>query len=772
VRKNGSRNRLQEKPLRVLTLLAEKQGQLVTREELKKRLWPEDTFVDFEAGLNTAISKLRETLSDSADKPRYIETIPRRGYRFLVPVEFQNGLQPAIGDSERSVTAVAAATKQGPEPHPEPYLRPAKQNRLWIWLVVGILMVGSAAYWLTHGNPALSFHARDTVLIADFDNQTGDPRFDDALMTAFTVSIEQSRHVNVFPRGRVASVLKRMGKSGAERTTISLAREICSRENVRALIANSITRTGQEFELTTELIDPETGATVRSYTERSHGEDHILDALDSLAIRMRSDLGESLVEIHQANQPLPQVTTSSLAALKQYAQGQSLWQHTKYGDAVTLYKAAIDLDPNFAMAHAALGRAYTSYLYYQMELGQQEYDKALSLRSRLTEREGMVIACHRANDLDHVEEADSLYRAYLASYPEDWAMLRDYAWILRTHGREAEAIEVHKRILAIAPDDAHTWIEMATAYSVLEKFSDAVDAYSHAFQIAPDWLTAGNINREYGKALVGNGQEQKAVEVFSDLLKKPDMRENGLGSLALLDLFHGRYSAAEPRLAEALQIDEKNHDVFSAARVHFFMAVVAEGRGDSRKRLEQLDAAAANLKDLGAKVEWGSIVGQEYARAGALAKAETIAKFISPLADRHDRTQTGYVHLLAGTIAAEKGQTEKAAGELALADPTYGRSLNFLAIETLAHTYQLAGRPDEAVLQYEKLASPFCGLGFWEPQQRWAPARYQLAVDYQKRGETEKARQTLKTLLDLWKDADGNLPLRKSALQLQTELAQ
>jgi hypothetical protein len=136
-------------------------------------------------------------------------------------------------------------------------------------------------------------------------------------------------------------------------------------------------------------------------------------------------------------------------------------------------------------------------------------------------------------------------------------------------------------------------------------------------------------------------------------------------------------------------------------------AVVAEERGDSHLRLQELDAATANLKTLGPKVEWGAIVGQEYARAGALAKAEKIADFITPLADTHDISQKGYVHLLRGTIAAEKGETDQAVGELTeIADPTYGRSLNGLANETIAHAYQHSGNLEQAIVWYEKLASP------------------------------------------------------------------
>ncbi|MGB9198860.1 MAG: tetratricopeptide repeat protein, partial [Terriglobales bacterium] len=401
------------------------------------------------------------------------------------------------------------------------------------------------------------------------------------------------------------------------------------------------------------------------------------------------------------------------------------------------------------------------------------YETALALPSRLTERERLVIQTHEAIDLDHMDDADRLYRSYLATYPEDWSMLRDYASLLRRHGRRAEAIEQHKRILAIAPDDAHTWIEMATAYSGLGNSAAAVQAYDHAFQIEPNWLVSGNINREYGMALVGNGEEQKAISVFSDLLEKPDRRSDGLSSLAMLDLLHGRYSGAQVRFQEALEVEENNHNSFGVARTHFFLAVVAEGRGDTRMRLAQLDAAVADLNSLGPKVVWGSIVGQEYVRAGALAKATSLADFITPLPDAHNSEQQGYVHLLHGAIAAAKGDTNQALAELStLTDSKYGAAVNGLAWAALADAYQRAGNPNQATIWYEKLASPLGPLAFWEPQQRWAFARYQLAVDYQELRQTDKARQTLATLLVLWKDADQELPLRKAALQLQAKLAQ
>lgn len=769
--RNGYRIRLQPQPTVVLALLTDQPGKLILREEIYRTVWGEDTHVDFEQSLNYCISQIRSALRDDANDPKYLETFPKRGYRFLAPVESANGNGSRLGTAVDLADVGDVSTEVLTEEVVSNVRLRSRRKLLFPSAVLLALLAASAVVWLNHRRQALPLRASDTVLITDFENQTGDPRFDDALLAAFTVSIAQSRFVNVFPRSRVETVLKRMGRSGSERTTVPLAREICTRENIRGLIANTITRTGQQFELTAELIDPETGATVRSYKERSYGEDHILEALDSIAGRVRAGLGESLDEIHKADQPLPQVTTTSLTALKEYAGAVSLWKHTKYDDAVTLYKAAIEIDPNFAMAHAALGRAYASYIYYQTDLGRKEYEVALALPSRLTERERMLIETHEAMDLHHVEAADHLCRSYLAAYPEDWTMLRDYSSGLRSRGRWAEAIELHKRILVIAPDDAHTWIEMATAYKSLGNFSAAVPAYARAFQIEPNLLTAGNIDREYGMALVGNGEEQKAVSVFSDLLEKPDKRADGLSSLALLDLYHGRYSAAQLRLQEALAVNQNNHNVFAVARTHFLLAVVAEGVDGSRARFQQLDAAAADLKNLGAKVEWGSIVGQEYVRAGALAKAAKLAEFITPFADARDSEQQGYLHLLHGAIAAEKGETDEAVAELSpLTDPTFGPSVNGLAVETIAHAYQRAGNPDQAILWYEKLSSPLGPLAFWEPQQRWASARYQLALDYQERGETDKARQTLATLMNLWKDADESLPLRKAALQLQARL--
>jgi DNA-binding winged helix-turn-helix (wHTH) protein/tetratricopeptide (TPR) repeat protein len=767
VRKNGSRIRLQEKPLRVLALLAERQGQVVTREELKKHLWPEDTFVDFETGLNTAVSKVRDALSDSAETPRYIETIPRRGYRFISSVELVNGHGPSPANSGNgqkpepapALTAIADELSRT-EAREVPVAKSAIRTTLWISMIAAVLIVGGGAYWLTHGRPALSFHSSDSVLIADFENQTGDPRFDNALGTAFGVSIAQSRYANVYPRMQLEAVLRRMGRQQGERITASLGREICQRESVRGLIVSSITRTGQEYSLTAQLIDPQTGVPVRSYTERSHGQDHILDALDVLSKEVREALGESLYQIHQAGKPLPQVTTRSLSALQQYAEGSALWQRGKHRDGVALFKAAVAGDPDFAMAHAALGNAYYSFIYNQPEDGQKEYEEALSLLSRTTDRERMIIETHYAANRKHMSEAGVLYSAYLSRYPDDAVMRYDYAYLLRNNGRSQDAIQQSIQVLRVLPDFANAYISIATACKALGRYSDALQAYSKAFEIEPQLLTSGNINREYGFALVANGEVQKAEQVFSALLAKPETRQNGLRSLAFLDLYHGRYASAQGRLQESLEIVKGQNSPLSVARVYLLLAITAEGNGDAKGKRQYLDAAGAGLKDFQLKVVFGAMLGDAYARAGLLDQAEEIAAMITPVADQHNLEQMGYVHLLEGEIALSLGQRDRAIELLKQSDK---EDQTGLSIEALAHAYQQSGNVNEAIASWENMLSAADRSLGWEPQQRWLEARYSLALAYSSRGDKQKARETLAALMNLWKNADPDLPLLKQA---------
>jgi eukaryotic-like serine/threonine-protein kinase len=776
LRKHGVRITLRHQPLRVLAMLAARSGEMVTREELQRELWDAGTFVDFDRGLNNCVKQIRDALHDEPAEPKYIETIPRRGYRFIAQVDSVTGNGSGEGSYVAAPTAVPKTTGIASGEQQQALAVPRSRKfsaLLWVTIIGTSVAVAAVAIWTLLGWPAFSFHERDWILISDFENHTGDPRFDDALSTAFKVSLEQSHSANVVPRARAESALKRMGKTGKERVTEDLGREICQRENVRGLIVSSITRTGQEYTLTSELIDPVSGAAVRSHIERVQGEDHILSALDSIASKIRFDLGESLYRIHNNTRPLPQVTTASLAALEKYANGQSLWQDGKFDEAVDVYRNAVGVDPDFAMAHAALGNAYCSHiLNYQNERCAQEYQKALSLRARVTDRERRIIELGYTREFGRVEDADRLFRFYLADYPDDSAIHWKYARFLRLHDREAEAISQFKELLRISPKDAGAYIEIATAYKTLGRYPEAIDVYAKAFQLAPGTLNISNINREYGFTLVANGQEDKAEQVFSTLLNNSETRESGLQSLALLDLKHGRYTAGRKRFEEALSIADLKHDSFSVARNHYFLAVIAAGQGKPIVESQHLDAVISDFKNLGPKVEYGSLIGQEYARAGAVEKAEKIEKIIAPLAAPDNESQNGYLKLLRGEILLAKGNALDALTLFDLQDSRYGGSVESLSVEARARAYDQANKIDQAILDYEHLfGQNGCRLEGWEPQQRCEYARMKLASDYLGRGDRVKAAAALAPLLKDWQGGDSNLALKKQALELKSRLA-
>ncbi len=786
--KNGRPIRLQEKPRSLLLALAERPGELMTRTELHQRLWPNDTFVDFEDGLNAAMSKLREVLGDDPQSPRFIETVRGRGYRLLAPVEHGTpALAAPVAHAPapaQAASAPAASAPAAPAPLAPARLAPARpgpaaaaastrgrsRSRAWLVLLSVVLAAGAAGlwFWLTHGRPVLSFAAQDVVLIADFDNQTGDPRLDNALGTALEVSLAQSRHFNVYSHLQAATVLRLMARPEESRINAGTAREICLRESIPALVAPGITRTGAEYLVTAELIDPSTGSTVRSYSEPAHGEDRILAALDALATAIRRDLGESRYEIHRDHQPLPEVTTKSLAALQNYAQGAALFGRARADDAVRMYQQALKLDPDFAMAHAALGYAYYSFYLNEPSLGEQEFQRALALSARTTERERSWIELRYAESQGRIDDALRLYRDYLGQYPGDWLARYSYARLLRMNGHTQESLPIYEQLARQQADDPGVYIELATAHAALTQWAQAVTAYEKAFGLDPHMLAIGETNRSYGFTLVENGQEAKAVKVFTAQLADPGTYVEGERSLAALDLYHGQYASGRQRYLLALA---HSQSPFSIARIRYMLAAIASGQGNPREAVGQLDLITAHLDALPRNLLYGALVGQAYARAGAVDKARKVLADIEPDVNDRNPQQVAFAGLLKAEVAAASGNPQAALQFLKPPAPGDDVDTTILVQEALAHVYQQMGNLDQAIYWYRQLLQggdwPIVA---WEPESHLFEAYYNLAADEWRRGDRAGAMSTVSILLTHWQNADPNLPLLREARQLQNEL--
>lgn len=650
---------------------------------------------------------------------------------------------------------------------------PAQPRKKWPWRFLWALAavaVLTAVIWLSLRHfPNVPFAARDWVVLADFDNQTGEAVFDRALWTAFHIGLQQSAYVNVVSRSRMDRALFRMGKKNEERIDESLAQEICLREGARLLVVCSIAKLGSQYVISARLVDPRTSEPVRAYLERAGDHSQILDKIGALTRRIRWDLGESLRSIHGSSRPLPLVTTPSLHALKEFAEGGVLWRKGRYKEAVALYQSALSHDPDFAMAHAALAGAYLTHVFYEPALAKNHFEKAIRNSSRITDRERLFIQAFYHAHMNHVDEAVRLYRELLARFPDDVTAHHNLGTLLMLNDLPLEAAGHLREAIRLAPSGADTLINLATVSRQLGRPQEALQHYARAFELEPDWMTTGNINHEYGFGLVQAGDAAAARKVFHLALAKPEMTPRALRSLALLDMYEGKYREAEARLREAVARDAAGGNPLPEARNHLYLAILLEGRGDVASERRELRLALRAVRSRPVLPVWlAARVGARFAKAGALDDAERLLERGAAQADRANPKDRSELHLLEGAIAAGRGQYGRA---VALARVADGESSTPMTLSALAGALTKAGRAAEALAIYRKLLDRgHLALG-WEPQQDWLAAHADLAELYLQQGEAEKSQQTLAFLAELWHKADPELLLTKRIAALQQELA-
>jgi serine/threonine protein kinase/tetratricopeptide (TPR) repeat protein len=635
---------------------------------------------------------------------------------------------------------------------------------------VGVVAALSLGVWaglrlLTKPSQPLAFAARDWILVSDFDNQTGESMFDSSLFTALNVGLAQSTYANVVSKARVDEALARMGRKDAPRIDEALGREICVREGIRGLLVPGISRVGQQYLLTARLVDPGSGAAVRAYFERADRPDEILGALGRIATGLRGDLGESLASISRDSKPLPQVTTASLEALRSYTDGLTLWQKGQHREALVHYTRAVELDPDFAMAHAALGNAHLSFVFNNSEAGRRHYDRALALADRATERERMILRANYESALGDRQNAVDLYKALLFRYPDDATAHYNFASLLRRLGRYDEAIVQYEETIRLSPTNAGAYINLATAQGQAGRSKEALVAYDRAFALEPGWKAGGNLNHEYGFALVRAGRADDGRRVFALTETSTEERPRGLRSMALLDMYQGKYRAAIDRLQEAIRLDGPLDRPLTEARDQVFLATALEAVGQRQQSVAALKTAARILATLDG-VAFLVRAGVGLARAGELAQAEqTLSLARKKMVDAADRAE---LQRFEAEVLLARQRTDEAI-DLITSIPRLPDAQPALVAESLANALAKSSRIEEAIVAY----NAFLGIDAigWEPQHAWLEAHYRLAQLQLKRNGAAAARSRLDTLLSLWSDGDADLPTLVAAKRLRAEIA-
>jgi DNA-binding winged helix-turn-helix (wHTH) protein/tetratricopeptide (TPR) repeat protein len=736
VYKHGIRLKLHYQPFQVLSLLLEHPGDVVTREELHQKLWPADTFVDFDTGLNSAVKKLRDALCDSADEPRYIETLPRRGYRFIAHVE--NGDPPAPVPIEKPIATV-------PPVEPKPELA----NNHLIFTAAGVavfLILAALVTWRGFfAGPALT--GSDVILLASFVNKTNEPIFDDSLDKALQVKLTESPFLSLLPEADARATMRMMRRNPDERVTQDLGIEICRRQGLKAVVVPEIAALGSKYLITLEAIDARTQKSIARRQEEADSKDQVIAALGGAGTQLRRQLGESLSSLETYNVPLDLATTSSLEALQAYRTGQMRKRSGAIRESIPFFERAIELDPQFCLAYVMLGSSYHGV--GDEEASRKNFARAFQLKDkRLTQEENfLATATYDWNVTGNLEKENAVLVLYQQVYPRSLnaANLLGINYVLL--GRPQEALQQFNWTIDHSPEpSAFVYSNKSQALLSLGRFDEAkktlnqwqqkgslfsyqVDMLYRIAFFENDTATMDRLAREAKPDDIGWLQLQMQFAYLrGDIKKFRSLSETAVN----LERRAGEKQDAADELAARGQLESflGNYDLARSLCRH-------SGEGDNHSPVELWRCADA------------------FADAGELTRAEALVAELNRIAPENTIEQKVHLPLIHSIIERQRGNAARAADLLAPA------GVSTLDVPyRLGQAYLAAKEPAKAAGQFQKLLDNR-GAGWW---QVYAPlAQLGLARAYAMQSDREKSRKIYDKFFATWMHADPNIPILKQA---------
>ncbi|MGA3104652.1 MAG: protein kinase [Terriglobales bacterium] len=331
-------------------------------------------------------------------------------------------------------------------------------------------LVGGFLVYRSRATNALS--DRDSAVLADFVNTTGDTVFDGTLKQALAVQLEQSPYLNLLPESRIRAALRFMGRQPDERISNDVAREICLREGAKAMLTGSIASLGTHYVITVSALNAQTGDVLAREEVEAESKEQVLKSLDKAASSLRGKLGESIGSVQKFATPLEQATTSSLEALQAFSRGEQAHQRLDDEHAIPDLKRAVELDPNFAMAYATLGVAYNNIT--QTQLADTYITKAFDLKERASERERLYISSHYYDIVTgDVDKAIEVYLQWVQTYPRDTPPRDNLSLRYALIGQQDKALASSMEAMRIDPKDSYAFQNVADAYERLNRFDEA-----------------------------------------------------------------------------------------------------------------------------------------------------------------------------------------------------------------------------------------------------------------------------------------------------------
>jgi eukaryotic-like serine/threonine-protein kinase len=669
---------------------------------------------------------------------------PRPGTTAAVPIS-----SPGV------VTTPISAAFSAPTIPPAPQ----RSGRRWLWMgAVGLAVLVGAGLFFYGKRPSTkaALTEKDTVVLADFSNSTGEAVFDDALKQALAADLEQSPFLNILSDRRVAETLQLMGRTPNERVTPEMAREICVRTGSKAMLAGSVSKLGSQYLVGLQAVSCADGENLAKEQVEANNKEGVVKALDSAAANLRTKLGETLASVQKFAVPV-EATTPSLEALKNFSMGITTGREKGEAQAIPFFRRAIELDPNFALAYASLGINYSNL--GQNSLAAQNITKAYELRGHVSEREKYRISAIYYQDVTgELEKSIQTYELWAQSYPKDPTPLGNLGTMYSFLGQFEKALVETKQAMALEPA-MNNYANMAMLQVGLNQFDDAKAtlAAARARNLDGGWLR----QVMYLAAFLNNdmrGMDENAAWAAG----KPGDEDVLLSAESDTEAYYGRLTRARDFSRRAVDSAVRDDSKETAAiwRVNAALREAELGNaGEARQ-----DVAAALALAPGRDVRMLSAL--------ALARADQSLQARAMLAELERSEANNSIYKLywfpavRAAIDLDSATPQQTLIDLEAAAPYETGTPQQFAVGTMypvylrGLAYLKAGRNSEAVAEFQKFPNH---RGIVVNFPLGAVSRLQLARAYAAAGDTAKAKAAYQDFFMLWKDADPDIPTLKQA---------
>src|SRR6202030_1851505 len=516
--------------------------------------------------------------------------------------------------------------------------------------VAAVAVVLGVGAWLYFARKAQALTEKDTIVLSDFTNTTGDAIFDDTLKTALNVSLRQSPFLNVLSDSEVAKTLQQMTRPADTKLTPGVARELCQRAGSKAYLAGSIGSLGNQYVLGLKAVNCRSGDTLAEEQVTAASKEKVLDTLGQAASKLRGELGESLATVQKLDVPLEQATTSSLEALQAYSLGVRAYYEKGPAASLPSLQRAIDLDTNFAMGYEALGNTYNNLA--ETGRASEYYAKAFQLREHASEREKLGIAAeYYRNVTGELDKAAQTYQESIESYPRDVVAYGNLGLAYSEQGQYEKAAEVTRQAVRLAPDIASLYCNLANYTLALHRFNETRQSIHEAEARKLDNLILHSAL--YALAFLGSDSAAMAEQEqwFAD---KPDYENSGLVLASDTEAYAGHLGQARELTKRAV---DSAVPADSKETGEIFQAIAAQREAAYGHAAEARQSAAEALKlaptSQGVEVE----AALAFAMAGDTTRAESLAQDSGKRYPLDTQVQSLWLPAIPAQVALNKKNT-------------------------------------------------------------------------------------------------------------------